>query len=304
MFFQLCGVLFLFIVSENTLLASLIEDFNRRESPTKSFSTTDFLKQAIQQVEETAELGKDALRMLESQGETLAKVENCHDNKLVPSLNQADILLHNLSHGVKDLLFGQAKFSKKRSLRILEKNESYAYVKTYEFSKGWVWEERIIGIRQKSLILYGKIFQHNCATYVPLEKASIKKIRNSECNDRQFGLEVSYQNKKISFFFHNKETMLSWEDKLSTCISSQKTQHEKSFPQKKLPLTDGFTADDHKFLDEIHSSLDEILEISGQIGETATSQTRQIHRISGGIDHSIETIETQKKRLRKIHKKF
>ena len=304
MFIQLCELLFLLILSENTLFGSLLEDFNREDSATEVFSATDFLRQAMREAEETAELGENALRMLEEQGETLAKVENCHDNELVPSLNQTDVLLHNLSCGVKEIFLGNAKFSKERTLRILEKNEEYAHVRTWKFPKGWVWEERVIGLKHKSLIVYGKILQYNYAKLIPLEKASIREIKNSESNDRQFGIEVSYQRIKISFFFYKKETMLFWKNKISSYIQQKKTTLETSTLEKKTNFNDGFTVEDHKTLDKIHESLDEILEISKTIGETADSQTRQIGRISGGVGNSLKTIENQKNRLRKIHNRF
>ncbi len=304
MFVKLSELLFLLIVSENTLLGSLLEDFNRDESPREIFSATDFLKQAMREVEETAELGKDALKMLEEQGEMLAKVENCHDNELVPSLNQTDIILHNLSRGVKEIFFGNAKFSKERTLRILEKNEEYAYVKTWKFPKGWMWEERIIGLKHKNLIVYGKILQHNYAKVIPLEKASLREIKNSESNDRQFGVEVSYERKNISFFFSNKKTMSEWRKKLTNYISLKGNKQKVSRLEKKSKFNDGFTDEDHRVLDQIHNSLDGILEISKTIGETVDSQTRQIGRISGGVGNSLKTIENQKNRLRKIHNRF
>ena len=98
--------------------------------------------------------------------------------------------------------------------------------------------------------------------------------------------------------------MLFLKNKISSYIQQKKTTLETSTSEKKSNLNDGFTAEDHKALDNIHESLDEILEISKRIGEATDSQTRQISRISGGVGNSLETIQTQKERLRKIHNRF
>ena len=98
--------------------------------------------------------------------------------------------------------------------------------------------------------------------------------------------------------------MSEWRKKLTNYISLKENKQKVSSSEKKSKFNDGFTAEDHKALDNIHESLDEILEISKRIGEATDSQTRQISRISGGVGNSLETIQTQKERLRKIHNRF